>query len=99
VDTEGKIKSAKAELESKVIAKYSKLSIDEIKIIVVQKKWAEAIELRIKIEMDNISHKLTGRIKELADRYGIPLPKLNFELDTLTSKVENHLEKMTTFCQ
>ena len=35
-----KIKSAKAELERKVIAKYAhRLSIDEIKMLVVAKKW------------------------------------------------------------
>jgi len=90
-----KIKTAKAELEKKVIAQYPRLSIDEIKTIVVKKKWMHSMDGRIRIEMDNISHRLTQRIKELAERYETPLPKLSNEVDELTSKVENHLKKMS----
>jgi type I restriction enzyme M protein len=89
-----KIKTAKADLEKKVIAQYPRLSIDEIKTIVVEKKWMHSMEQRIRIEMDNISHRLTQRIKELAERYETPLPKLSSEVDALTAKVENHLKKM-----
>ena len=89
-----KIKEALAELEKKVIAKYPKLSIEEIKTVVIEKKWMAVMEQRIRIEMDNISHRLTQRIKELADRYESPMPTLAKELSELTSKVENHLTKM-----
>jgi type I restriction enzyme M protein len=89
-----KIKTAKADLEKKVIAQYPRLSIDEIKTIVVEKKWMHSMEQRIRLEMDNISHRLTQRIKELAERYETPLPKLSCEVDDLTTKVETHLKKM-----
>lgn len=88
------LKTAKANLEKNVIAKYPKLSIDEIKTIVVEKKWMHNMEQRIRTEMDNISHRLTQRIKELADRYETPMPKLSSEVDELTAKVENHLKQM-----
>ena len=88
------IRIAKAELEKKVIAQYPKLSIDEIKNIVVEKKWMANMEQRIRNEMDNISHRLTQRIKELADRYETPIPKLTNDVAQLTSKVEDHLKKM-----
>ncbi len=91
---QAKIKTAKADLEKKVIAQYPRLSIDEIKTIVVEKKWMHNMEQRIRIEMDNISHRLTQRIKELAERYEKPLPKLSSEVDELTAKVENHLKQM-----
>jgi len=78
-----------------VIAQYPRLSIDEIKTIVVEKKWMHNIAQRIRTEMDNISHRLTQRIKELAERYETPLPKLSSEVDELTAKVENHLKKMS----
>ena len=52
------------------------------------------MEQRIHTEMDNISHLLTQRIKELAERYETPLPKLSSEVDELTTKVENHLKEM-----
>lgn len=93
-DTQTKIKAAKAELEKKVIAQYPKLSIDEIKTIVVEKKWMANIAQRIRTEMDNISHRLTQRIKELADRYETPMPKLTEDVNLLTAKVEEHLKKM-----
>ncbi|WP_250631268.1 type I restriction-modification system subunit M [Rhodoflexus caldus] len=93
-DTQANIKAAKAELEKKVIAQYPKLSIDEIKTIVVEKKWMAEIEKRIRTEMEGISHRLTQRIKELAERYATPLPTLQSEVDELTAKVEEHLKKM-----
>jgi type I restriction enzyme M protein len=85
---------AKADLEQKVIAQYPKLTIDEIKTIVVEHKWMAAMEQRIHTEMDNISHRLTQRIKELADRYETPMPLLTQEVEALTAKVENHLKQM-----
>jgi type I restriction enzyme M protein len=93
-DIQVKIKSAKSELEEKVMLQYPKLSIPEIKELVIDKKWMFSIESRIKTEMDNISHRLTQRIKELAERYETPLPKLASEVDELTKKVESHLKQM-----
>ena len=52
------------------------------------------LEQRIKTEMDNISHRLTQRIKELAERYETPLPLLSQEVEELTGEVEAHLKKM-----
>ena len=92
---QAKIKTAKADLEKKVIAQYPRLGIDEIKTIVVEKKWMHNMAQRIRTEMDNISHRLTQRIKEQAERYETPLPKLSGEVDGLTAKVENHLRKMS----
>ncbi|MBP6661640.1 MAG: type I restriction-modification system subunit M [Paludibacter sp.] len=89
-----KLKILKIELEQKVIAQYPKLTIDEIKTVVVERKWMAAIEQRIHTEMDNISHRLTQRIKELADRYERPMPLLTREVEALTAKVENHLKQM-----
>jgi len=92
--TQDKIKTAKAELEKKVIAQYPKLSIEEITTVVVEKKWMHSMEQRIGTEMDNISHRLTQRIKELAERYETPLPQLSSEVEKLTNTVENHLKRM-----
>jgi type I restriction enzyme M protein len=93
--TQGKTKAAKAELEKKVIAQYPKLSVEDIKAIVVDKKWMHSMGQRIRTEMDNISHRLTQRIRELAERYETPLPQLSDEVDELTAKVEGHLREMS----
>jgi len=89
-----KIKSALQALELLIIKKYPTLSIDEIKTIVVDKKWMAEIKERVKAEMDNISHRLTSRVKELAERYESPLPSLEKEVDSLSKKVNEHLKKM-----
>lgn len=89
-----KIKNTKAELEKKIIAKYPQLTIDEIKTLVIEKKWLTEIEKRIQTEMDNISHRLTQRIKELAERYESPLPIIEQEVDELEIRVKDHIKKM-----
>lgn len=93
-EVQAKIKTAKSELEKIVIAKYPKLSIDEIKTIVVEKKWVYNMAERILTEMNNISHRLTQRIKELAERYETPLPKIESNVSDLEIKVKQHLQKM-----
>jgi type I restriction enzyme M protein len=93
-DIQAKIKTVKAELEKKVIAQYPKLTIDEIKTLVIEKKWMSNMDKRIRTEMDNISHRLTQRIKELAERYETPLPKQTTNVAELDAKVNAHLQKM-----
>jgi type I restriction enzyme M protein len=88
------LKIALDQLEMKIIGQYPRLSLEEIKSLVVDKKWMAAIENRIKAEMDAISYRLTERIKELAERYETPLPQLAGEVENLTEKVEKHLKDM-----
>lgn len=88
------IKNAQAELEGKVIHQYPKLTLEEIKTLTVDKKWMAAMEHRLRSEMDAISHRLTERIKQLAERYETPLPRLTEEVAALKTKVENHLKQM-----
>jgi len=45
-------------------------------------------------EMDRFSQTLTQRVKELAERYGKPLPVLTEQADAMESKVRAHLERM-----
>ena len=41
-----------------------------------------------------MSQTLTGRIRELAERYATPLPALVDEVETLSARVDEHLGKM-----
>ena len=93
-ETNKKIKEASAELDKKLYAKYPTLTEDEIKILVVDDKWMATIDKDIHTEMDRISQRLTQRIKELAERYETPLPKLTAEVSNLEKKVSDHLQKM-----
>jgi type I restriction enzyme M protein len=44
--------------------------------------------------LDRVSQALTGRIKQLAERYGTPLPRLTEEVQALEARVDEHLKKM-----
>jgi len=89
-----KIKEAIAYLDIKVIERYKTLTEEEIKQLVVDDKWMASIERSVKTEMERISQRLTQRIKELAERYETPLPKLTTDVAELENKVTAHLQKM-----
>lgn len=89
-----KIKQAQAALEKRVLAKYQSLTEAEIKTLVVEDKWMATFERNVKTEMERISQRLTGRIKELAERYATPMPALTTEVEALETRVQAHLNKM-----
>ena len=45
-------------------------------------------------ELDRVSQTLTGRIRQLAERYASPLPQLTDEVEQLAAKVAQHLKRM-----
>jgi len=89
-----KIKDAQKTLDANVAARYHVLSEGEVKALVIEDKWLTSLACDVQTELNRISQVLTGRIKELAERYSTPLPKLTAEVDELNIKVEAHLQKM-----
>lgn len=89
-----KMREAQKELETKVTAKYSKLTEDEIKTLVVDDKWLAALAAAVQSELDRVSQALSGRVKQLAERYETPVPKLTDSVTSLATRVEEHLKKM-----
>ena len=89
-----KVKDAAKALDAKVAAKYGKLTAAEIKALVVDDKWLAALETSVQGELDRVSQALTGRIKQLAERYATPLPRLAEEVEALAVHVDEHLRKM-----
>lgn len=93
--TAGKaVKDAQKALEAKVTAHYAVLSEADIKILVIEDKWLAALTQDVQSELDRISQALTGRVRELAERYAVPLPQLTAEVELLSVKVEGHLRRM-----
>jgi type I restriction enzyme M protein len=88
------VKEEQAELDAKVLAKYAKLTEAEIKTLVVGDKWFASIRGAIEGEVQRLTQKLAGRVKELEERYASPLPELEHEVETLSTKVEVHLKQM-----
>lgn len=88
------IKDAEKNLEKKVLAKYLALGEEEIKTLVIERKWMDELSARVLGEADRLSQALAGRVKELAERYAEPLPAISDEMEELTKKVEGHLARM-----
>ena len=65
-----------------------------MKTLVVDDKWLAALNTAIHGEIDRIEQTLTGRVKELAERYATPLPAMTAQLAELETKVAAHLAKM-----
>jgi type I restriction enzyme M protein len=92
--TSAKVSDAQEALLLKVAAQYGKLTEDEIKTLVVGDKWLPTIAAAVQGELDRVSQTLTGRIRQLAERYATPLPQLTGEVATLAARVGEHLKKM-----
>jgi type I restriction enzyme M protein len=93
-ETKLRLKAAQDDLEAKLAAKYPGLTEADIKTLVVDDKWLATLAAAVQGELDRVSQTLTGRIRQLAERYATPLPQLTDEVATLAARVDGHLEKM-----
>ena len=92
------LKNAQSDLDSKAYAKYPTLTEAEVQTLVVDDKWLSALDAAIHGEMDRISQVLTHRVKELAERYEIPMPQQARNVADVVQAVNRHLEKMGFKC-
>ncbi|MBV7482598.1 type I restriction-modification system subunit M [Bordetella sp. BOR01] len=88
------VKEADAALDAAAYAQYPKLAEAEVQALVVDGKWLATLDAAVHGEMDRLSHQLTAWVRELAERYQAPLPKLNERVMELEARVNQHLEKM-----
>jgi len=89
-----KVKEADAALDQLVYDKYPTLSVKEIKTLVVDDKWLPSLAAAVQGELDRVSQTLTGRIRQLAERYEMPLPQITSRVADLSARVDEHLKKM-----
>ena len=87
-------KEAEEALAKKVLEKYGALTEQEIKTLVVDDKWLATMAAAVQSELDRVSQTLTGRIRQLAERYATPLPQLLDEVSALSTRVDGYLKKM-----
>jgi type I restriction enzyme M protein len=87
-------KVAQAGRDKLVAAKYARLGEADIKTLVVDDKWLITLDAAVQGELGRVSQSLTGRIRELAERYATPLPSLAEQLQSLGERVDEHLQKM-----
>jgi type I restriction enzyme M protein len=93
-DQKWQIKSDEGTLDARLYFRYPKLTAAEVKTLVVDDKWLATLDAAIHSEMDRVSQRLTQRVKELAERYETPLPRMASRVAELEAKVNQHLERM-----
>lgn len=81
-------------MNTKLLKKYPQLSIDEIRHLLVEEKWFAAIYNGIDAIHEAVSHHLSARVSQLADRYGYTLKECEAEVEQYEAKVKSHLERM-----
>lgn len=88
------LKEAQDALDLAVFKQYPKLSVDEIKSLIVDNKWLATLESQIVAEIERVTQQLANRVKELEERYSEPLPALTQSVENLSDKVADHLKAM-----
>jgi len=88
------VKDAVKALDAKVTSKYATLTEDEVKNLVVDDKWLATLAFDVQTELDRVSQSLTSRIRQLAERYNTTLPQLTMEVESLSTRVDEHLKRM-----
>jgi type I restriction enzyme M protein len=88
------VKETQAKLDEAVLNQYAKLSEADIKVLVVEDKWFYSIRAAVENNQQRLTHALADRVKELEERYGIPLPTIEAEIGQLSGRVKAHLKKM-----
>jgi type I restriction enzyme M protein len=88
------ISFAESALDTKAYSKYPKLTEVEIKTLVIDDKWFIALESAVHGEVDLISQSLTNRVKELTERYEIPMAQMVIRMSEAEEKIAHHLKRM-----
>ena len=88
------VKEMSKALDEKCRARYEVLTDEEVLDLLVNKKWFDRIFNGIVDLYAAISHHLTNRIVELAERYENTLPELEKNTNEYETKIKSHLERM-----
>ena len=88
------VKELDAKLDQQAHDHYAKLSVSDIKSLMVNDKWLARLAADLQGELDRVGQTLTARIRELAERYATPMPQLVKDVSLLSAKVDEHLKLM-----
>lgn len=93
-DAKKALKEAQDTLDLAVFKQYPKLTIDQIKTLIVNDKWLATLQSNIEDEIERVTQRLANRVKELEERYSEPLPDITKSVENLSDKVAGHLKAM-----
>ena len=101
LDLSDKLASVKSELKEKtikltnaVVAKYAELTEDEIRTLVVDKKWLVSVVGGCEALMQTVTHQITTEVTALAERYEETLPSLTANVVKYENEVNGYLKQM-----
>jgi type I restriction enzyme M protein len=92
--TKRALKTAEADLDDQAYGRYDNLTDPEVRELVVEGKWLASLGQAVACEVERVSQALTGRLKQLGERYGEALPQISVRVEELEAKVAGHLERM-----
>jgi type I restriction enzyme M protein len=87
-------KEAQAALDVVTLKKYTDLSEDDVKQLVLDDKWHATVATRIAGEVNSLTSHLVGRIQQLGERYAATVEDLDAELARLDGTVAGYLAAM-----
>lgn len=88
------IKEQSAALTQRVVEKYADLTEDEIKMLVVSRKWLASVIGGCEALMQTVTHRIGTEIVSLVERYEHTLPELANEVNEHESEVNGYLAEM-----
>ena len=88
------LKALVDDLTEKVKEKYAKLAPEDIRTLVIEKKWIAEIKDRSQAESKRVSESISAEVAALNRRYATPLPEMEAEISRLGSKVGEYLKSM-----
>lgn len=88
------LKYKKSALTKAVQKKYSELTDDEIKHLIIDNKWLASISDMILEEMKQVTYQLAHEVVELSERYELTLSYLSSECNRYEEEVNGYLKEM-----
>lgn len=88
------VKELRTALDKKTRDKYSKLTDKQIFELLLNRKWYRALVSGIYNLYTAVSHRISERVLELADRYENTFPQLEADVDEFEIRVKSHLGRM-----
>ena len=88
------LKEKRTELTEAVVKKYAALTKDEIKTLVVERKWLTSVVGSCEALMQNVTHQIASDVTALAERYGVTLRATETNVKDLEQEVLQSLKEM-----
>ena len=87
-------KQKRTELTEAVVAKYAALTEEEIKMLVVERKWLASVTNGCEALMQNVTHQIASDVTALAERYETTLNDTEAHVKDLEQEVLRSLKEM-----